>query len=147
MEKNIFRAIFLSLVLVFTISSSCSADLNRDTARLASKALETTVGYERPIIGAAPEIARELYNEYKDVYAELQTFLKESGTSIEDYNCILRAASIVNLRRVVLMDYLILADAYKNGRKDRYDEITRNLYADWDAERITRQSFSNDYGF
>lgn len=142
-----------TLILIFVLSfitfmPTCNA-LHDWAKSTAFRALEITADFERPIIGGNPEEAKRLYSEYKSVYDSLQEFLANppQNTWQEDKDCVSYAGTIVALRRIVLMDYIIMVKAYQENRTTEYERMQTVLYNDWDSARYYRNQFRRKYGF
>ena len=141
-----FSSIILIISLCFVSMPECSA---ASAISLAKQALEVTSGFDRPLIGGNIEKAQELYTEYKAIYDKLHKFLQEppKNTWGSELGCVRRAGSIVNMRRIVLMDYIIMIDALQRNQNEEYNSIRSKLYRDWRSVNEWRRIFYRKYGF
>ena len=147
MVKHINIVLFVILFL-FIAAPTCNA-IGKNVVALATKALEVTDSFDKPIIGGNVKRAEKLYNEYKNIYEELQKFLQNppKNTWNSELDCISYASSIVNIRRFVLFDYIIASEAYQNGQSEQGEEMIATMYKEWNEANSMRQDFYDTYGF
>ena len=143
MLKHKIISTILFVILFFVSASECNAGFNNKVITLATQALEVTSGFDKPIIGGDIKRAEELYRGYYEIYENLQKFLQNPPKNIwnEECDCISFAGSIVNLRRLVLMDYIIAVEAYQNNQIEQYNQMMNIMYEEWNNANY------NTYGF
>ena len=143
-------SILSAFLLILASFSECNAAaLGNNVVALATNALEVTDGFTRPINGGDLKRAEELYKEYYDLYDKLQNFLQNppNNTWNAECDCIAYVGSIVNFRRLVLLDYIIAVEAYQHKQMEQYNQMISIMYSDLNNANYMRQVFYNEYGF
>ena len=147
MRRSIFLTV-LMMIMINVMPVKAEVIIGEQTQAIVTKALELTGNYTKPITGGDEQSARMLYAEYGKIYEETYKYIKEppKNTWQSEIECVKEVNSIVNMRRQVLLDYIIMVEAYKNNRAEEYKQMITILYEDTYMVNEMRENFYERYG-
>lgn len=153
---------FLSVTLILFAFIFCTNGVAQaiepETKDVVKKSLDITEGFDKPLRAGNEEYARKFSEDCRNAYNELYDYLKanqktEANGNVTEFlprtdrDCIYYAATVVVMRLYALTDYLLAAEAYKNGQYRIQRKMNKLCTNDWSKANEYRQGFKTTYGY